>query len=266
MPDERPEAGAPVGGKDEQTAGAVTRGAGVALWRQVAEVIRQDITDRDPTQGDRLPTEQALAQRFGVNRHTIRQALSALRDQGIIRIEQGRGTFVVRDLIDYPLTTRTRFREILGRQRLASSARMLKWSRSKADERVLAALDLPPGVDVIVMEAAREVEGVRLSISTHICPADRFAHVPDHFAKTGSITEALQRCGVEDYHRRSTRISARLPSAEDARYLHQPRNRPILVTESVNVDPNGVPIELGITRFAGDRIQMLVDFDDRLEA
>ena len=139
---------------------------------------------------------------------------------GIIRIEQGRGTFVVRDLIDYPLTTRTRFREILGRQRLASSARMLKWSRAKPDERAVAALELSPGADVIVMDAAREVEGVRLSISTHICPADRFAHVPEHFAKTGSITEALQRCGVEDYHRRTTRISARLPTAEDARYLH----------------------------------------------
>ena len=226
MPDQTPETGSTGDENDGPNAGAITRGAGVALWRQVAEVIRREIRDRDPADGDRLPTEQALAKRFDVNRHTVRQALSALRDQGVVRIEQGRGTFIVQDLIDYPLTTRTRFHEILGRQSLSSVARMLNWTRSRPDDRTRAALELSLGAEVIVMEAVREVEGVRLSISTHVCPADRLAQVPDHFERTGSITEALTRCGITDYHRRSTRISARLPSAEDARYLHQPRTRP----------------------------------------
>ena len=41
--------------------------------------------------------------------------------------------------------------------------------------------------------------------------------------------------------------------------LRQPRNRPVLVTESVNVDSDRTPIEFGIARFAPDRVQIVVE-------
>jgi GntR family phosphonate transport system transcriptional regulator len=50
---------------------------------------------------------------------------------------------------------------------------------------------------------------------------------------------------------------ARLPDADEARLLQQPKNRPVLVTESVNVDANGKPIEYGVARFAADRVQIV---------
>ena len=64
---------------------------------------------------------------------------------------------------------------------------------------------------------------------------------------------------VGDYSRQSTRVMARLPDAEEARLLRQPRNRPVLVTEAVNADIDGEPIEFGIARFASDRVQILVE-------
>ena len=66
---------------------------------------------------------------------------------------------------------------------------------------------------------------------------------------------------MSDYTRRTTRLSARLPSEAEARLLSQAPSRPMLQAEAVNIDPDGRPIQYSITRFAGDRVQMLIEPD-----
>ena len=50
-----------------------------------------------------------------------------------------------------------------------------------------------------------------------------------------------------------------MPDASDAELLRQARNRPVLVTESVNVDAAEVPVEYGVARFAADRFQIVFE-------
>jgi GntR family transcriptional repressor for pyruvate dehydrogenase complex len=61
---------------------------------QVANQLVEAIKEGDFEKGDRLPTEQELAERTGVSRASVREALSALRLGGLIRTEVGKGTFV----------------------------------------------------------------------------------------------------------------------------------------------------------------------------
>jgi DNA-binding GntR family transcriptional regulator len=70
--------------------------ADLPLYRRVVDALRQDIAGGRHAVGDRLPTEDALCRRFGVSRHTVREALRALRDEGLIASRQGAGTTVVR--------------------------------------------------------------------------------------------------------------------------------------------------------------------------
>ncbi|NVJ91502.1 MAG: FadR family transcriptional regulator [Methylocystaceae bacterium] len=67
-----------------------------SLANQIAETIRQAIVDGDLKVNERLPTEPELAQRFGVSRPTIREALKRLAAQNLIRSRRGPsgGTFV----------------------------------------------------------------------------------------------------------------------------------------------------------------------------
>ena len=90
---------------------AIERSGGVALWRQIARSIEQDIADGTLTAGARLPTEAQMAVRFGVNRHTVRRALEELSRAGLVQVEQGRGSFVAEDVLDYAISARTRFSE-----------------------------------------------------------------------------------------------------------------------------------------------------------
>jgi DNA-binding GntR family transcriptional regulator len=64
------------------------------LYLQVAEALREQITEGKIEPGERLPTEAELADTYGVARETIRQALRKLREEGMIRTYQGRGSYV----------------------------------------------------------------------------------------------------------------------------------------------------------------------------
>ncbi|HTN11112.1 MAG TPA: GntR family transcriptional regulator [Acetobacteraceae bacterium] len=73
---------------------------GVALWRQIANALEAEIAAATLAPGARLPTEAQLAARFAVNRHTVRRALEEMSRNGLIRVEQGRGSFVAEDVLD----------------------------------------------------------------------------------------------------------------------------------------------------------------------
>jgi len=63
-------------------------------YYQLTEILREQILSRELETGDQLPTEDALCRAYGVSRGTVRQAISTLAHEGLIRREQGRGTFV----------------------------------------------------------------------------------------------------------------------------------------------------------------------------
>ena len=71
-----------------------------ALWRQIVGRLTRDIASGGYKPGGQLPTEAVLSARFGVNRHTVRRALEEMSRDGLVRIEQGRGTFVAEDVLD----------------------------------------------------------------------------------------------------------------------------------------------------------------------
>ena len=74
------------------TAGPMRR---VGLIDQAAARFRDEIVSGRWAVGERIPTEAALVAEFGVGRNTVREALQALVHAGLLRREQGRGTFVI---------------------------------------------------------------------------------------------------------------------------------------------------------------------------
>lgn len=95
----------------------IDRTSGVALWRQIADDIRVAIGAGEFREAGKLPGEMALAERFGVNRHTVRAAIAALQNEGIVKAKPGRGTEILSDVrLKMPISRRTRFSSGLGGQ------------------------------------------------------------------------------------------------------------------------------------------------------
>ncbi|WEX08350.1 FadR/GntR family transcriptional regulator [Chelativorans sp. AA-79] len=70
------------------------------LYQQVADQLRELIESGEYAVGDRLPTERELAERMGISRPTIREALIALEVQGHVRIRVGSGIYVTASRAD----------------------------------------------------------------------------------------------------------------------------------------------------------------------
>lgn len=235
------------------------RKSGVALWRQIQDRLEFRIREGELKPGDRLPTEQELAAEFGVNRHTVRRALALLAEKDLVRTEQGSGTFVREQIIDYAVGTRTRFHENLLRQERKPRGELLSSSVMPATTVVARALELDKGDPVLVLETLGEADGVRICLASAHFPQARFPGLDELYRQTGSVTMSLRHFGVQDYRRARTHISGRLPTAREARLLGQPRNRPVLVAESVNVDMRDWPIEYCETRFSAERVQFVIE-------
>jgi len=241
------------------------RSAGVSLWHQIRAALQSEITGGVWQPGDRLPTEQILARRFAVNRHTVRRAVAALVADGMLRVEQGRGTFVQEGIIDYRVGSRTRFSENILRNRREPHGRMVRLLTTTPSAKAAAALLLAPDDPVVLFERIGDAGGSPLSFSTSYFPARRFPDMAAILAEGCTITEALNRHGVADYRRLTTRVTARLPTAEEAQHLRQPVTRPILQSESVDVDADGRRVDFGVTRFAADRVQIVIDTEGDVE-
>lgn len=64
------------------------------LYEQIVEQIEESILNGQLKTGDQLPAERELAQRFGVSRTAVREAVKALREKGLVEAYSGRGTFI----------------------------------------------------------------------------------------------------------------------------------------------------------------------------
>lgn len=232
---------------------------GVALWRQIADAIRLDIVGGKLANGDRLPTEALLAERFSANRHTVRRALAVLAEEGVVAAEQGRGTFVksIRRLT-YPIGKRTRFREGLKGQAGSLTSVSISDKIENATARVAEALGLKPGTKVVRTEGLSIADGVPISRSTTWLPYRRFPDFAARIKDMQSTTAVFQSYEIADYSRASTRISARHADVEETRSLNLAPGAIVLVSEAVDIDPEGEPLSYALTRFPAERMELVV--------
>ncbi len=241
---------------------APQRPARDSFWTRIAAELAEAIGSGIYAPGQRLPSEHALAEQFGVNRHTIRRSLASLCNQGLVRIAQGSGTYVEDFAVDLVLGKRTRHKQGLAQAGLRGSLVVLHEQALPASAAVAKALQVPVRSEVLALRVLGEAEGQPLHVSERYFPLPRFERLAAVVRETGSITAGFAAHGVADYTRRESRITADLPDAPVAADLRQPASRPVLLVESLNVDPAGVPIEWARAWFAGDRVKLTIAHDE----
>ena len=231
---------------------------------QIADQLRCRVQKGQYAVGDRLPAEGQLAEQFEVNRHTLRQAVSLLRQEGTLRVERGKGTFVAAAPIRYAIGKRVRYNEALRAQGHTIRYEMVRSIEVSADDALAEMLGVEVGAAVDLIERESFVDGQPLSVSSGYFPLALFSDLLSdqslqQFQEMGSISGWLRDRYSVDHIRLRTSVSARLVQPKDASLLALPLNQPILLAESVNVDQHGRVIEYGVTRLRGDRMEMVYE-------
>lgn len=231
------------------------------LWKSIALNVTSDIAEGRYKTGDRLPTEAQLAAKHGVNRHTVRRALSEMAEQGLVHARRGAGVFVLARSTEYPIGKRVRYHQNISASGKIPGKRILALTTRAADEPEAKALGLRPGDPVHVYDGLSLADNQPIALFQSVFPAERFPELLDALTRTQSVTKALHSCGVADYTRLSTRLSARAATATQALHLQLIEGAPVLYSIGVNADPQGNPVEYGRTVFAGERVTLTLNDD-----
>lgn len=231
------------------------------IWQAIANAIRNDLVEGRYQPSDKLPTEAALAERFGVNRHTVRHGISSLIEEGLLRARRGSGVFVAATPTDYPLGKRVRFHENLIAAGRSPEKKVLQIETRAATKGEAQALQINKGSALCAYYGLSGADGQAIAVFESLFPLERLAGIDAAFHQTNRVTEALARVGISDYTRASTRLTAVRATATQALHLQIKEGDPVLRSSSLNVDKDGVPVEYGRTWFAGDRVTLTLEND-----
>ncbi len=156
--------------------------AAVPHYRQIADTLRANIASGLYVAGERLPTAQALEERFGVSNITIRKALDLLSREGRVVGRRGVGTIVTPkpEADRVPIRITGDFREWLnsaGAKRFPVEQRVLDIETARAPARVCTLLGLEAGAAAWRMRRLRYRDGQPISYHVNYGAPDRFAWI-----------------------------------------------------------------------------------------
>lgn len=232
------------------------------IWKTIAEILRGEINEGIFKPNTKLPTEAEFTERFNVNRHTIRHALSSLIEDGIIFSRQGSGAYVSASPARYEIGRRVRFHQSIDSDGHHAKKESLRIETRPATKDEAKNLKISRNALVHIHEGIGYVDGRPSSHFIAAHPAKILPDFPQAIKEHASITQALKICGIDDYTRKETRLTAVLANATTAMHLNLKSGAPLLRSHSVNQDADGRLIEYGRTWFSGNNIELVIKNDD----
>lgn len=207
--------------------------ANLPLYIQLAEKLKVAIA-QNYKQDEFLPSENQLAQSFGVNRHTVRRALDELVMQGLIMRHQGKGSQVLsKHKLKYELNI-GKFTTSVNRQNKSSRTMIEQVSNVRVSDEWLRifgghAHDL----SVVMIKTVRIVDNEPMCIIHHYLNTALVPKIAKQF-QSGSLHSCIQHHYGFELKRKEAEISARLPVANEAALLGTHQSQPVLVVKSIN--------------------------------
>ncbi len=205
---------------------AFNRDSPLPRWAQISAILRQRVTE----QGDRITglSDQALAREFGVSPLTVRQAVQALVNDGLLTRQRGRGTFVVPKPMRGSLDHLEAFMQEWRVQGGAVRIEILERSVMAASIPVAAALDGRAGQPVGFLRRLRYSNDRPVAIDYRYIPADLDEQLDNADLEHEAIWEALERKLGLSARQSNTTIRASTATPQEARLLELPAGSPVL--------------------------------------
>ena len=243
----------------EVTAPALPRSPGTSLHRQLFVVLRDEIVRGVYTASGLLPKEEALCERFGVSRITVRRALADLAAQGLVERRHGRGTFLIQDRL--PLVRARPSLSLIDSLRKTATetqVQVLKVEQLEAPLDVAALLQLEPGDKAVHALRLRSMGGTPVMLSDAWVPARLGKQVTATSLRKHALYEILLAQGVK-FGRVIQEITAELSDPIRAKLMQTEVGAPLLKIVRVLHDPDARPVQYITVTMTPERSRILMD-------
>lgn len=193
--------------------------------------------------GTRLPSEQALVAQLGVSKMTVRQAVAELVNEGILRRDHGRGTFVTTPRAWRRFWTVISFTEEMRSRGLEVENRLLDARRVRPPLTVKAALRLRSGEMVLRIRRIRAVHGRPIAYHVSYIPLSRCPDLEAADLEADSLYHIIRRRYGYRFVRGDRSFRTGTPTPAEAGLLEITTRDPVLIAEGTTYVDGGVPID-----------------------
>jgi GntR family transcriptional regulator len=239
--------------------GALSKDLPIPLYHQLKTLLLEQIRAGEMKPNDRLPAEDELAATHGVSKATVRQALNELAVAGVLRREQGRGTFVAEPKLAQGPREMTSFTDEMRSRGLRPTSKVLKHDVIKAEADVAEKLRIAEGGQVMRLKRLRLADGEPMGIQTAYLSLALAPQLAQEDFTDASLYEALDRkYGLWPARAQETYVAVLLDRAE-AKLLKVAAATPALSAERVSYLASGQPLELTYSIMRGDRYKIVLD-------
>jgi GntR family transcriptional regulator len=222
------------------------------LSEEVRHQLAEELTNGTYAPNEKLPSEPEFARRYGISRPTLREILSGLERDGLIRRVHGVGTFVTpkRTRVHSVLDLDIGVTEAVTAARANLNVEVVESQVGPIREWISTALELPKDSEAFRIERIIRVDGVPATHGFDVIPLSLIEAAGSPRYDGGSVYQFLEsRCGVHLVGG-VAEISPVAASARMAKMLDCPRNSPLLRLEQTERSTDGTPVLLSQEHYA----------------
>lgn len=218
----------------------------MSLYERTISFILQYIDEKKLEEGAKLPTEPELVSMAGVSMVTVRRALAELATQGIVRREQGRGTFLNRSRVSAETLRLGSLRNGLSLDSASNlETRLLNIDRRNASDEETARLNIAKGATVWEISRLRLLDGRPMIHEVSVIPMILAPDLGTCFEQNPQrpLYATLETIyGLREVREEQTLVCRR-PSAADTRLLQLPKGEWVVEVFGISFSARHVPID-----------------------
>lgn len=228
------------------------------VYIQIHNQLRENIEDGKWKVGEKIPAERELAAHFDVSRMTLRQAIQALVDEGILERRVGSGTFVANRKVQEKMSGVTSFTDLMQSIGKTPSSTTISYHLTIPSQTEIEKLKLTKGAQVVRMERVRSGNDVPICFEVATIPADLVANLSKDEV-TNSFWQTLEKKAHLYPGHAVQHISATKANEKIATYLQIKRGDPLLRMTQLSYLQDGRPFEYVHTQYVGSRFEFVLE-------
>ncbi|HEY9294453.1 MAG TPA: GntR family transcriptional regulator [Microlunatus sp.] len=202
--------------------------------------------------GAALPSERAIAERYGVARMTVRSELRRLDADGVVAIRPGAGAFVCAQRRP-PRAVGSSFSRDMRQRGLTPGAVVVEHNVLRVTPRLAESLEVEVGTRALRLVRIRTADGEPMGLERTTLSLERFPGLQEVDLEQHSLYDTLQeRWSAEPRFVQAT-ATAVLPTADEVELLGWSTAEPCLLVTSTQRDNRNTVIEVGRSIYRGDR-------------